>query len=250
MASQTLIDHFVRTRLNLLALSTHLDIVNHGDIKGIAREALITQFLNTNLPSLVDWKTGEIIDCNDQKSGQVDIVLQSVSSPRVHLYNNIQISLADAVIATIEVKSTLTTASWEESSHLKSALMTFQKIKSLHRDHKLKGTDQYHKPHKNTPCILFAFSGPTYETLIEKYITYSELNQIEFDDFAPDLTIVLDRGYAIFRNDGWITPIIGTKPFSFKLDKDRCLIPLFVYLCKLIEVWNVDIKHTKFQNYF
>jgi len=250
MASQTLIDHFARTRANLLALSNHLGIVNHGDIKGVGREALITQFLNTNLPSLVEWKTGEIIDCYDKKSGQVDIVLQSVSSPRIHLYNNSQISLADAVIATIEVKSTLTTASWDESSHLKNALVTFQKIKALHRDHKLNVTDPSHHPHKNTPCILFAFSGPNPETLVEKYVSYSENYNIDFEDFAPNLTIVLDKDYAIFKNDGWITPAKGTEPFLTTPGTDRCLIPLFVFLCKLIEVWNVDIKHTKFQNYF
>lgn len=250
MANETFINHFIKTREDLLAFSKHLDIVNHGDIKGLAREAITTQFLNTNLPSLVEYKTGEIIDYENQKSGQVDIILQSVTSPKIHLHNNLQISLADAVIAVIEVKSNLTTASFDNESHLKSAFISFQKIKRLKRFYKLDGLNESHENHKNTPCILFAFSGPLPNTLIKKYIEYHKNFNIGFDDFAPDLTIVLDKGYAIHRNNGWIGPIDGDQPFLFRDNKEKCLIPFFVYLCKMIEVWNMKVKHTRFQDYF
>lgn len=248
MASKTLKAHFDKVRTNLISLSEHLSIAKHGDIKGAGREALINQFLKSSLPSQVEFYTGEILDKNDLKSGQIDIIVQAFTSPKIHLLNDLKIALSDSVIAIIEVKSNLTTGNMSKESHLKQALDTFRKVKALQRDHKLKGNST-HNNHPNTPCVLFSFSGPTIETLTTKLVEYSEINKITLDEFAPDLTIVLDKNYSIFRNDGWISPKNGKTPFLQGSNKHSCVANLFVYLSKIIEVWNSTTKFTKFQEY-
>lgn len=249
MASNTLINHFKHTRQNLITLSKHLDIVKHGDIKGLGREAFISQFLKANLPSEINFVTGEIIDSNDLRSNQIDVILQSFSSPKIPIFENIQVSLSDTVISVIEIKSKLTTGSWQRNNHLKLALENFESVKSLKRSNLIPGSIT-HRPHPNTPCVLVAYSGPTYEKLIQKLVDYHTTFNKSFDTFAPDLVIVLDRGYAIARNDGWISKKVGNQPFILFNNDDNCLVPLFVYLCKLIEVWNSKKTHTKFQLYF
>lgn len=248
MASNTLKEHFVKVRGDLIALSEHLDIAKHGDIKGSGREALINQFLKSNLPSQVDFYTGEIVDKNDLKSGQIDIIVQAFSSPKIHLLNDLKIALADNVIAVIEVKSNLTTGDMTKGNHLKQALDTFRAVKLLQRDYKLKG-NHTHRDHPNTPCILFSYVGPSKALLIKKFVEYGMVNKLDFDQFAPDITVVLDKDYSIFRNDGWISTTSSDK--SFLENKKRpSLTSLFVYLCKIIEVWNSSPKYTKFQEYF
>ncbi len=243
MASETLMEHFAKVRTNLISLSDHLGIAKHGDIKGTGREALINQFLKANLPSQVDFYTGEIIDKNNFTSGQIDIIVQSFSSPKIHLINDLKIALADNVIAIIEVKSVINTG------HLKHALDSFKKVKLLNRSHNLKGNNT-HDNHPNTPCILFGFHGPTKESLISKIIEYSEKNDIPFDSFAPNVIIVLDRDYAICRNDGWLFSKNGEVPFLTAPTNKSCITSLFIYLSKMIEVWNSYPKFSKFENYF
>src|SRR5688572_30221250 len=108
----------VRRQLEQFADIT--DLAAHGDVKGAPREGFVKAFLKNHLPSSIDYGTGEIVDADDNRSGQIDIILQSAISPRMTLLESVMLAFADAVLGIIEVKSTLTTASWSESSHLRS----------------------------------------------------------------------------------------------------------------------------------
>ena len=120
MEHRVLSEHFGKVKANLLALAEHFDIAEHGDVKGYGREALVDEFLRAHLPDQVEYLTGEILDEDDARSGQVDIILQSKTRPKIPLWGNIHLAFCDAVIAAIEVKSTLTT------QHLESSLQNFQ----------------------------------------------------------------------------------------------------------------------------
>ena len=78
--------------------------------KGTPREAFIKEFLINHLSETVSIGTGEIVDCeskpNEQRN-QFDIVIYKKNCPKLDFGGGITGFLAESVVATIEVKSTL-----------------------------------------------------------------------------------------------------------------------------------------------
>ena len=183
MEHRVLSEHFGKIKKKLLQYSEHFDIANHGDIKGYGREALANEFLRQHLPDSIEYLTGEIFDQFDKRSGQVDIILQSKSFPKVPLLGNTQLVYSDAVMAAIEVKSTLT------KQHLYATFEQFRKIKALSRQAVIKGGGLLSDLDK-TPCIIFAFKGPSHKKLIEHVNKYADLKKLKLKDFAPDMIVV------------------------------------------------------------
>jgi hypothetical protein len=56
--------HLERILRRLIDFADHTDLAQHPDVKGLAREGFVKIFLKENLPSLVKYKTGEILDQN------------------------------------------------------------------------------------------------------------------------------------------------------------------------------------------
>jgi len=253
MATRILSRHFAHTRDRLLEYAEHIGMAEHGDVKGLAREGIVQEFLSKNLPSNLEFKTGEIIDENDKRSGQIDLVLQSVDTPRIHLFDNIQLTMADAVLGIIEVKSSLTTASWVKQSHLKNALNIFQRVKSLLRNTNITGK----KINGNIvtlekiPCFLFAYHGPKKEILVDKLVDYGSHIAEDIDSYAPDVVTVLDQGYYVFRDNGWLFPAKKGRIFRvFDKKPSESLVGMFVYICRILEVGLLRSEHTRFAQYF
>ncbi|XDD45265.1 DUF6602 domain-containing protein [Leptospira sp. WS39.C2] len=229
--------HFSHIKKRLIQFSKHFDIIKQGDLKGYGREALVTEFLKQHLPDNIEYLTGEIIDYDDNRSGQNDIILQSKNSPKIPLYGNIHLSFSDAVIAVIEVKSDLNT------QHLEASLKSFQKIKSLRKECVIRGDAQMSDLNR-IPCILFAYSGPTLDTLLKHINSYREKNNLTLDNFAPDLIIILDSDYYLSRNNGWNFPIApGTeneiyyRPWAGLADEN--LVGLYNLLNNLIRSFSI-----------
>lgn len=169
MTQRVLSEHFKKVRNTLFEYSKHFDIADHGDIKGYGREALVNEFLKNHLPDQIEYLTGEILDEADNRSGQVDIILQSKLFPKIPLVGNIQLALSDSVMAVVEVKSNLNT------QHLKNALSQFENIKRLKRQSIISGSPSSGiKDLKRTPCVIFAFKGPLLQTLIDNIIQYAD----------------------------------------------------------------------------
>jgi hypothetical protein len=91
MSYRVVSEHFGRVKSRLIEHSNHFDIADHGDIKGRGREALIQEFLQSHLPSQVEYPTGEILDESDHRSGQADVILQSRAHPKVPLLGNLHL---------------------------------------------------------------------------------------------------------------------------------------------------------------
>ena len=95
----------------LIAISKIPANSGHSLHKGTPREAFIKKFLIDHLPSNVDIGTGEIIDAvslPNQSCNQFDIVIYKRNYPKLDFGDGISGFLIESVIATIEVKSTLT----------------------------------------------------------------------------------------------------------------------------------------------
>jgi len=244
-AHRVLSDHFARVKAKLQEYSRHFDIAAHGDIKGYGREALVGEFLSTHLPSVVEYLTGEILDPQDRRSGQVDVIIQSNLQPKIPLISNVHLSFIDAVVAVVEVKSTLTT------QHLTAALDNFRRIKALSRSVVL------HYPAavdlEAVPCILFAFRGPTKDTVIRSINDYAGTHQASLDSFAPDMVVVLESDYYICKNDGWQFPRVLVSGAYFRdwagLPHET-LVGMYNYVNNLIRAYAAAQPGIRIDAYF
>jgi len=103
--------HMDATEASLLAISRVPANSGHSLHKGTPREAFIREFLVAHLPETVAIGSGEIIDSSSEPSAQrnqYDIVIYNKSYPKLDFGGGVSGFLIESVIATVEVKSTLT----------------------------------------------------------------------------------------------------------------------------------------------
>ena len=95
----------------LLAISRIPANSGHSLHKGTPREAFIKEFLVAHLPETVAIGSGEIIDSSsapNAQRNQYDIVIYNKSYPKLDFGGGVSGFLIESVVATVEVKSTLT----------------------------------------------------------------------------------------------------------------------------------------------
>jgi hypothetical protein len=100
-------------------------IANHSTILGDAREHFISEVLKKFLPANVIIGSGQIIDVNNNKSKQIDIIVYRNDFPVLRTFGTSDIYLVEGVLATIEVKSQL------NENTLFEALENGKSVKSL-----------------------------------------------------------------------------------------------------------------------
>jgi hypothetical protein len=127
----------------------------HSLHKGTPREAFIKEYLEAHLPSNVAIGTGEIIDANSkpgQQRNQYDLVIYKRSYPKLDFGSGISAFLVESVIATIEVKSTLT------QSEFSTAAMSAYNCKQL----KANTISSFHSGYIPPSILNFivAYKGP------------------------------------------------------------------------------------------
>jgi hypothetical protein len=99
---------------------------HHGN-QGTGRELALIRFLNERLPGRFRAANGEIVDVGGERSGQIDILLYDRvgTAPLLTQPDGRVLIGAEAVLAVIEVKSTLS------KSELQKAINGFVKVRSL-----------------------------------------------------------------------------------------------------------------------
>lgn len=110
--------HMDANEAKLVAISKVPANSGHSLHKGTPREAFIREFLVSHLPENVAIGTGEIIDENSLPGAprnQFDIVIYKKSYPKLDFGGGISGFLIESVIATVEVKSTLTKVDLEQA---------------------------------------------------------------------------------------------------------------------------------------
>ncbi|WP_407278307.1 DUF6602 domain-containing protein [Aromatoleum evansii] len=150
-----LIAHINAVEDHLLAISKIPANSGHSLHKGTPREAFIREFLESHLNSTVAIGSGEIIDSQSQPGGkrnQFDIVIYKRNYPRLDFGGGISGFLAESVVATIEVKSTL------DKAGVAQAVGAARNAKALQK-HEIKSFSSGYIP----PSILsfvVAYDGP------------------------------------------------------------------------------------------
>jgi hypothetical protein len=100
----------------LVAISKIPANSGHPLHKGTPREAFIKEFLVGHLPESVAIGTGEIIDSRSTPAGkrnQFDLVIYRKNYPKLDFGGGVSGFLVESVVATVEVKSTITEAELE-----------------------------------------------------------------------------------------------------------------------------------------
>jgi hypothetical protein len=102
------------------------DAVKHAGSKGAEREKPVREFLAGHLPATFDVRKGEVVDIDDSRSPELDLVVfdKSRNFPFYDEGSDIVVLPCEALLASIEVKSRLT------SNEIKS---TFEAAERLYR---------------------------------------------------------------------------------------------------------------------
>ncbi len=226
--NKILIEHFRIIERVLIAKSKILKNTEHAVTKGTVREIFIKEFLQNHLSETLAIGSGHIIDCNGvcwKKSDkekilempQLDIVIYKKDYPKLHFINDINLFLAESVIAAIEVKSVL------NSTEFKKSVEAANKIKKLHQSKRLIMV---------TASTNLSYSEPTimnyivaYECKVSIKTVYKWMQGI--DDNPIDGIFILGKG-CIYKN---ISPKINKaaqKIFICKSNQDSLAILFFL----------------------
>jgi hypothetical protein len=182
--------HMNRVEEALLSISKIPANSGHSLHKGTPREAFVRQYLEQHLSQDLAIGTGEVIDATSQPNeprNQIDIVLYRRGYPRLSFGGNVYGYLAESVVATLEIKSTLTKE--EFATSLKTA-------------HRLKELDRH---------FVFSFSAGHIPPAIQSYI-------VAYDGPASMRT-VHNWIEPLHRELGIVDPILPTEPV------DRIQVP-------------------------
>lgn len=247
--------HFENVRETMQRKAEEAGLANNKSLRGAARELVVAEFFQANLPQSVSFPTGEIVDVRGQRSGQMDIMIIPAAVPRFTLSGTNVIALAAGVVGAVEVKSNLTTSPPEGDSELTVAMKSCAQVRALDpgplepwpwsalldngREAKL----------ETIPYSIFAFQGPTARRLLA---ALEEWDQRAGKRTLPNTVTVLDPCYSLVLNDGWLADPGETgipKPLYLVDQRKACLATLFDYWMKCIQAWTFNFPYTPLNLY-
>jgi hypothetical protein len=200
-------DHLKTVENILLAQSRIPANAGHSLHKGTPRENFLKNFLIDHLSERVAIGQGEIFDAGSQANEprhQNDIIIYRRNFPRISFDKTITGYLAESVVATIEVKSTLT------KEDITNAIRASSDIKQLKRnDYKLMYSG-YQPP--SILSYVVAYDGPAsmttvggwlnpiHQELSIPYPVISSENPWTTPSPSLDGIFVLGKGFVTFAN--------------------------------------------------
>jgi len=209
---------------HLLAISKIPANAGHSLHKGTPREAFIREFLEKHLSKKVSIGTGEIIDQKsepNQPRNQYDLVIYNNDYPKLDFGGGIDAFLAESVIATIEVKSSLT------KNGIEQAIQAAVYAKSLIRSTVKSFSAGYIPP--SILNFVVAYEGPAkLDTILNWIHATHKKSNIALPEMSPyleerqvipspsiDVVFVLGKGFICFDNS----------PISFCSNERRIQFP-------------------------
>jgi hypothetical protein len=200
---------------------------------GSPREAFVQTYLRNHIGENIGIGSGEIVNHESlagEPRNQHDIVMYRSEYPKLHFGGNIDAFLAESVVATIEVKSTLT------ENNLKDAVVAAAKLKQLKQSFVARRAtcakcgqpcqecghgylDGFHNP-PSVRSFVVAYGGVVKMATVYKWITniHTKLNivapalpptggeRVRVPSPSIDAIVVLGRGIIYFDNApiGWL----------------------------------------------
>ncbi len=208
---------------------------------------LVKQFLQPHLPSSLAIRSGVIVDADDLRSRQQDLIIIDKDFPLISIgSDDAALIVAESVLATIEVKSNLT------GEELTKTLDSINLTKNLTRSGEL----QYKKSgaHIRTPMLpinayVFAYEGISTEAIGRILSGYADANpKCHF----PDAICVL--GQSVSQRSQFMPVVKGGKnstatmpPVGYVQVKHQELVKdaLYVFYTRFLD----DIQPLRVVNY-
>lgn len=208
--------------------------LEHPGGKGTSIEEVFRKFMREFLPRRLDVGHGEILDSEDRRSKQTDLIVVNEDHPLTFTHVQPGLFFIEGVCAAGEVKTVL------NSSGLDKAIENSLQFKQLEVDLGI-GTLIHTNPsdrerfYKSPPWFLFAFTSElTLSTIKNKIELTVESEGIENNKFL-DAVFILDRGGLINFGDGegvyYLESPEGTISTGFvPLDSNSVLFDLMTWL--------------------
>ena len=184
------------------------EVLKQSTNLGMVREHFVSNVLSSFLPRSVIIGTGEIIDGEGRVSGQQDIVIYRADFPVITSFAPINTFLIEGVIATIEVKSDLSTG----EPALYTAFRNVATVNSLLRAAQiLSGTQDEVEELKAVNTVRTYVVGYTgwqdLDVLLKRY--QQAANQTDWKGVP---SIVYQPGACVLLNDGMVVPYSDENP--------------------------------------
>ena len=214
-------------------------LLSHGTSIGTAREFLIQGVLRSLLPSCVRIGAGMILDgSNDQVSKQIDIILFDSRTPAFEIHDGLGLYPVEGVLATIEVKSTLTKRTLREAlencrsvlelsgsvlpdGELSDAVKSTMQRENLTQEKALEMVRFDLKPATYVFSFRSSISLPKFRETIENWFKDAGFPS-DFQGTCPRLPRIVAGGKILgILRDAWIQPH-PTEHEQYKLARAQC----------------------------
>lgn len=144
-------DHLLANINKLVYLSEIAQSIKHHGIHGRLKEIVIEELIKPYLPSYMNVCSGKVINSLGEESSQIDIIIYVPDIiPPALLKQDIGLIPVESVLATLEVKSKLT------STKLKEGILNGVSIKNLDFHPAVR---KEHSDFHNIPSYLFSYSS-------------------------------------------------------------------------------------------
>ena len=119
-------------------------------------------------------------------------------------------------------------------------------------DFKQQGDHNFNEDRPKLASTLYSTKDTILEStdLLKKLNEYSNIVQVEKDEYWPEVITVIDRGYHIIKDNGWFKAPTKGYYTLHNNDPSECLLGLYTYLTLIIEAWNSCSHPTQFQDYY
>jgi len=204
------------------------EILQQSSDLGFVREHFVKNILDNFLPKSVIIGSGEIVDSTGNRSGQQDIILYRSDFPVITSLTPVNTYLAEGVIATIEIKSDLSTGS---PNHLHKAFQSALRTHTLYKQaHIVSGAPEHLEKLQeitNIKTYVIGYAGwQTEKAIFSQYISAG--NSVGW--VIPNL--VCQPGFCILRNDGFINPEVQDERKGLLLNRENPYAVLLFHLLK------------------
>jgi hypothetical protein len=202
--------HFENMEEVLLVRLKQSKSLGHPVDKGTVSEIFIKDFLRDHLGENIGIGSGEIIDANskpNEKRHQHDVIIYRKDYPKLHFAHGIDTFIAESVVATIEVKSTL------DKHGLRQAIQSAHQVKALKREFASMWTASISPPHIRSYVFAYQCSKPISKVVgawfknihQELHIAPPKMSEsrderLEIPSPALDGIVVLRKGFLHMNN--------------------------------------------------
>lgn len=206
---------------------TH-EVLQQGSNLGFAREHFVKNILMGLLPNTVIAGSGEIIDGFGNRSGQQDIIIYRSDFPVITSLTPVNTYLVEGVVATIEIKSNLSTG----APHLHAAFKNIQRVLSLSKAAQIISGDSTEvnklQELSSIKTYVIGYSGwQSKDSLLKNYFNAGIKTGW---NYLPHL--IYQPGACILRNDGFLNPDTDDEKSGLLLQEDN---PFSVFLHHLLK---------------